>query len=263
MVDDWEALSLVFFDVETTGLNPHQGDAICEIGAVKLKDNRIVDKFQTLVNPKRRIPPSVSSIHNIYDEDVKDAPCFERIIDSFLIFLKGSIVAGYNICFDLSFLNEELAKVGYPSLDMPALDVLKMAKRTLNLKYYNLVYLTQYLKIKAEKYHRALEDAYLTSQVFLKIKDILYEKGIKKMGEIVLLFAVREEFSKKMQQPLLTLFKESIEEKIKVRVRYFSSLGVREYIFFPLRVEENTVFGKGEKGIFSLKLNQILDVEVL
>jgi len=263
MVDDRETLSLVFFDVETTGLNPHRGDAICEIGAVKLKNEEIIDKFQTLVNPKRKIPLHVSSIHNIYDEDVKDAPYFEEVIDSFLAFLKDSIIAGYNICFDLSFLNEELAKMGYPSLNVPALDVLKMAKRTLNLKYYNLGYLTQYLRIKAERYHRALEDAYLTSQVFLKIRDILYEKGIRKMEEIILLFGVEDFFYKKIQQPLLTLFKESIEEKIRVKVRYFSSSGVKEYTFFPLKLMENTVFGKDEEGELFLRLNQILDVEIL
>jgi len=71
-----ENLPLVFFDVETTGLNPNQEDAICEIGAVKIKENEIVDTFQTLINPQRKIPSYVSSIHHIYDEDVKDAPCF-------------------------------------------------------------------------------------------------------------------------------------------------------------------------------------------
>ena len=132
-------LSLVFFDVETTGLNPHEKDAICEIGAVKMKEDVIVDTFQTLINPKREIPHYVSSIHHIYDEDVKDAPYFEDIADKFLDFLKDSIICGYNLSFDLNFLNKELERIKYPLLEnFPTIDVLKMARRSLKLTRYSL-----------------------------------------------------------------------------------------------------------------------------
>ena len=257
-------LPLVFFDVETTGLNPYEKDAICEIGAVKMEEDVIVDTFQTLINPKREIPPYVSSIHHIYDEDVKDAPYFEDIADKFLDFLKDSIICGYNLSFDLSFLNKELERINYPLLEnSPTIDVLKMARRSLKLTRYSLAYVCTYLGVKAERFHRAQEDAYLTSQIFLKIKKELEKKGIAKIEELVSLFALPNQFLKNFHQPLLAFLKECIEEKFKIKVRYFSYKGLVEFIFLPKLISDNFILGKREKEEIRLKITRILDVEII
>lgn len=260
-----ENLSLVFFDVETTGLNPHQGDAICEIGAVKVKEDEIVDTFQTLINPKRTIPLYVSSVHHIYDKDVKDAPYFEDIADEFLEFLKDSIICGYNLNFDLSFLNKELERISYPLLkDSPTIDVLKMVKRSLKLTRYNLGYVCVYLGVKSERLHRAQEDAYLTSQIFLKMKKRLEEKGITKIEELVSLFALPNQFLKNFHQPLLAFLKECIEEKFKIKVRYFSyKEGLKEFIFLPQLISDEFVFGRGKQEELKLKITRILGIEII
>ncbi len=260
-----ENLPLVFFDVETTGLNPNQEDAICEIGAVKIKENEIVDTFQTLINPKRKIPSYVSSIHHIYDEDVKDAPCFEDIADKFLEFLKDSIICGYNLSFDLSFLNKELEKINYPLLkNSPTIDVLKMAKRTLKLTRYSLGCVCDYLGIKPERLHRAYEDAYLTSQIFSKIRKNLEEKGITKIEEILSLFALPNQFLKNLYQPLLAFLKECIEEKFKIKVRYFSyKEGLKEFAFLPQQISDEFVFGRSKQKELKLKITRILGVEII
>ena len=99
-----EDFDLVFFDLETTGLDVNKGDAICEIGALKLHNRKIVDKFESLINPKKPIPEEAYRIHKISDADVKGAPHFEQIADRLVAFFKDSIILAYNIEFDLSFL---------------------------------------------------------------------------------------------------------------------------------------------------------------
>ena len=78
-----DEFDLVFFDVETTGLNPSTGDAVCEIGAVKVRNNKIIERFQTLVNPNRPMPREAFLVHKISEEELKNAPFFSQIVDEF------------------------------------------------------------------------------------------------------------------------------------------------------------------------------------
>ncbi|MBN2482730.1 MAG: 3'-5' exonuclease [Candidatus Omnitrophica bacterium] len=222
----WEHYPLVFVDVETTGLDPFGQDAICEIGAVKISQGVLVDTFSSLVNPKRPIPSLVSSIHSIYDEDVKGAPYFEQIVDTFMSFISGSVLAGYNVRFDLSFMNAELKKIHYPVIDLAALDVLIMARQTLKgLAHYNLSAVARHLHIKIDRAHRALDDALLTSKVYGSLQKELVKKGIATMAEYVALFGIKNEFLKKIQEPKVGFLQESIETKLTVQVRYLASDG--------------------------------------
>ena len=78
----------VIFDVETTGLNPKGGDKILEIAALRIKDNRPVAQFSSLVNPKRLVSPAAFAVNGISDEMVKDAPESKKVLPKFLNFIK-------------------------------------------------------------------------------------------------------------------------------------------------------------------------------
>ena len=122
-------IEFVIFDVETTGLNPAMGDRICEIAAIKLKARKEVSRFYSLVNPARPMPQAAYDIHHISDHMLKDAPKGTAVLMDFLEFIKGCVLAGYNVSFDLSFIENELHMIN-KKLDprIPIIDILSTTK---------------------------------------------------------------------------------------------------------------------------------------
>lgn len=263
-------LDLVFIDVETTGLAPLKGDAVCEIGGFKFRDDTPVNKFYTLVNPQIGIPYEVSKIHNIYDEEVKDAPTFREIADKLVGFLKNSVLCGYNISFDLEFLNTELRRISYPPLNLPALDVLSMAREVFpNLTRYNLAYLAKYLRVDSLGFHRALEDALVVSKIFFKIKEVLKDKGVTKIDDLLSIYGLNNEFLKRLQEEKLSLIKESISNFRELKVKYLSySSNLHTFNLKPKElVEENNFYIIGTDPLthkeLRLNINRILNLEIV
>lgn len=174
--------SLVAFDLETTGLDP-QRDKIIEIGAVKFDGTRILDTYQTLVNPQRAISPEITQLTSITNEMVRSAPLIEETRDEFAAFLGNDPLLGHNISFDLSFLrsnrfvlvNEEVDTYDLASVLMPT------ASR------YNLGSLVEILKIKTQglQSHRALDDARMTVEAFLRFVQMGDELPLELVREIV------------------------------------------------------------------------------
>ncbi len=265
-----DEVELVFFDVETTGLSVNEGHAICELGAVKIKGEEQVSVFSTLINPKRSIPISAGAVHHISDTDVKDAPYFEEIIDKFLYFLGEAVLGGYNIGFDLGFLNTELSRINYPLIEMPSIDVLLMARKFLSLRHYHLRALADYFNISMPVSHRALQDAIVTKEVFLKIKEEIKKRGIIQTKDFITLYGFDNNFFKKYEEPKIVLIQESIRAKLSLRICYVSFTQKRKtYLVIPQKIieknEKKYMLGvdlNTEKElVFNLK--HILSVEVL
>ncbi|MCP4653418.1 MAG: 3'-5' exonuclease [Candidatus Omnitrophica bacterium] len=173
---------LVFLDVETTGLSAAAGEAICEIGAVKVRNHEVVDKFQCLVNPGQEIPYHVYKIHKISNEDVKDAPFFKDIAENLLEFLEGGVICAYNAPFDAGFINSELGRMMYAPWSGPVIDVLTMARCLIKSQKYNLETVVKFFNIECpQNFHRALEDALVTAKVFAKLLEISKEKSLEEI----------------------------------------------------------------------------------
>lgn len=265
-----DKFDLVFIDVETTGLEPVKGDAVCEIGAFKFREDTLINKFHTLVNPQMRIPYEASKIHNIYDEEVKDAPTFGEIVEELMNFLKNSVICGYNIGFDLEFLNAELKRINYPPINLPTLDVLGMARKVFpHLGQYNLAYLARYLNVESLGFHRALDDALVASKIFFKIKDVLQNKGVTKIGDFLSLYGLNNEFLKKLQEPKLSLIKESISHSLELRISYLSySNTLHTFNLKPKElIEDNNFYIIGMNSTthqqLRLNVNRILNLEIV
>lgn len=156
----------VAFDLETTGLDP-QADAIMEIGAVRFGSEGLLDRFSTLVNPHRPIPPRIQSLTGISEEDVRDAPPLAVVAADFEGFLRDAVIVGHNIfAFDRLFL--DAAGIGYSEA---LYDTYELATLLLpGLAEYSLVSLAQRYEVPFPVRHRALPDAEVSAQVFLALR---------------------------------------------------------------------------------------------
>ena len=164
----------VCYDFETTGLHYEKGDRIIEIGAVKIVDGKITERFMTYVDPEKPIPPESSAISGIVDEDVKGAPKDYEALQDFYKFTRGAILTGYNIInFDMVFLRGQ-GKTTRWNFDNEVEDVYRFAQKYVHsVKNYKLGTIAEKLGVVLDNAHRAVYDALATAEVFLKIaKDI-------------------------------------------------------------------------------------------
>lgn len=176
----------VVFDVETTGLSPQGGDRIVEIAAVRVKDLKVVDSFESLINPRQELSEEVQKIHSITNDMLKDAQTAEQVLPRMLDFIRGGCLVGHNIKFDLNFLCFELALIGRKlSEETPALDTLKMAKELLpHLTNFRLPHVAHFLGASSAVAHRALPDVKLTAQVMTRLMDIADTRHINTFSKL-------------------------------------------------------------------------------
>ena len=164
--------TIVVFDIETTGLDPAT-DQIIELGAVKIVDGNIVEKFSTFVKPTKKIPYEVEDLTGISNEMVENAPPIEYVIKEFYDFTRGCTLSGHNIIgFDIKFVRREAENLGL-DFDNPIIDTLNEARsKLLKLSKFNLGTVVKYLGLTLEGAHRAWNDAYATAQVLLKLNEV-------------------------------------------------------------------------------------------
>ncbi|MBC5637050.1 ATP-dependent DNA helicase DinG [Ornithinibacillus sp. BX22] len=162
----------VVLDLETTGNSSANQDKIIEVGIVVIEDDRITDEFSTMLYPEKSIPPFITKLTGIKDEDVKDAPSFTEMADTITTLLENSYLIAHNVPFDMGFLNSELTSIGKPRLRNPVLDTVELTRILFpQAPGFKLGQLADYLKIKHDNPHRALSDAYVTAKLFLILKE--------------------------------------------------------------------------------------------
>ncbi|MDE2223361.1 MAG: 3'-5' exonuclease [Candidatus Omnitrophica bacterium] len=198
----------VIFDVETTGLSPTDGDRIIEIAAVKVKGAQVVDKFYSLVNPKRPVPAQATQVNNITDEMLAAAPLASDVLPGMIHFIGGACVAGHNVKFDLNFLCYELALIGRRLHDhTPAVDTLKMARDLLPyLSNHKLSYLARCLGVVVNQTHRAMADVEITVAVFLRLLEMAGDKDLQQVPVFLSQFGVEKPSFKLNQKSQASLF---------------------------------------------------------
>lgn len=163
--------TFVVYDLETTGINPDTNDII-DIGAFKIVNGKIVEKFATFINPMREIPEEASKINHITNSMVENSPTIEQVLPDFYNFCYGSIIVGYNnIGFDDLFIKKEGKKQLY-NFDNKRDDVMLLAKKHIKgIKNYKLGTVCNYLNVQLIDAHRATNDALATAKVFIKIAE--------------------------------------------------------------------------------------------
>ncbi|WP_036221838.1 PolC-type DNA polymerase III [Mesoaciditoga lauensis] len=174
--------SFVVVDFETTGLNAID-DEIIEIGAVKIENLKVVDKFHSLIKPTKEISDKSLEITGISLEDVENAPSIEEVLPKLLDFIRDSIFVAHNADFDYRFLRESAKRLGI-EVNTPYIDTLQFSKSLLKLSGYGLEKVVKALNLGTFNHHRALDDTMVTAEVFLKLTDMAASKGIHTLEKL-------------------------------------------------------------------------------
>lgn len=169
----------VALDLETTGLHC-EDDRIVEIGAVKISNGKIAERFQSLVNPGRSMPPVVVNLTGITDSMLENAPTIQDVLPKFLEWVGDMPVVGHNIEFDLGFIESEAARCDAKDSYFVNFDTMQISRSLFPMeRKHRLVDLVRRFEIADNEEHRALSDAIQTYQCFEWMRQYVIDSGIK------------------------------------------------------------------------------------
>ncbi|HEV8115371.1 MAG TPA: DEDD exonuclease domain-containing protein, partial [Acidimicrobiales bacterium] len=160
-----QRVTFVVFDLETTGGSAGGGDAITEIGAVKVRGGEVLGTFATLVNPGSPIPTGITRLTGITEAMVRPAPTVDAVLPAFLEWVGGdAVLVGHNVRFDVSFVRAACDALGYDRPANQVVDTCSLARRLLRDEVPNakLATLAERLRLPHRPTHRALDDAWAT-----------------------------------------------------------------------------------------------------
>ena len=161
----------VVMDTETTGFKVYGGDEIVSIALLELRGLEPTGReFNTLVNPRRSIPPSSTAVHNICDADVIHAPVIEDVLQEVTGFIGESVLVGHHVPFDIRFLNKALHRRFRCRLRNPWLDTMLMyVALSGRLGHYSLEDVARHCGVDIRDRHTARGDALMTAAMFKRL----------------------------------------------------------------------------------------------
>ncbi len=266
-------IEFVIFDVETTGLSPFSGDRIIEVAAKRFKGFKEIASFYSLINPERLVSYEAYLINRISDEMLRDAPKSSAVLGEFCEFLKGSCLMGYNVNFDLGFLNNELSLINQAlPADLPVVDILRISRALLpDLGRYSLLNVSQFLNIGNQQSHRAKQDVELTFGVFSRLLNMLKAQGVEDFANFLHMFGLNLKLHAFLSNIKLAQIQEALDTGVKLQIKYFSasSAKVTERKVTPkeIREENNKDFLVGHCHLRneerSFRIDRILELQML
>ncbi len=171
-------------DIETTGLSKYYHQ-ITELAAVKVKKNKIVDEFQSLVNPKTPIPKFITRLTGIDDKLVKNAPIIKKVLPHFLNFLDNKTIIAHNATFDYGFLHQNALKHLEEEFTNQKLCTRKLANRLIpQLPSKKLSKICDHFNIINNQAHRAMGDVKATNKIFQNFLKLMKQRDIKTKEQI-------------------------------------------------------------------------------
>ncbi|WP_369700394.1 PolC-type DNA polymerase III [Clostridium estertheticum] len=213
----------VVFDLETTGLSS-ENDKIIEIGALKIENGKIVDRFSEFVNPGIDIPYKIIELTGITNDNVSDAASIEEVLPKFLEFTKDSVLVAHNSDFDASFIKKNSQRLGL-KFENAIMDTIPLAKYLLkDLKTFKLNTVAKYLGITLENHHRAVDDAKATADILLHCFGLLREKNILDLDTLNKEFLADFNVKKANTYHVIILVKNQIGLKNLYKLISFSNL---------------------------------------
>jgi DNA polymerase-3 subunit alpha (Gram-positive type) len=167
--------TFVCFDIETTGLNP-MVDKIIEIGAMKVKDGKIIDRFSQLINPNMKLSATIVNLTGITDSMLKYAEQEHVVVKNFLSFVEDNVIIGHNIQFDYSFIKLAAGRLHLP-FEKKGIDTLYLCKKLHSeLKSKSLGNMCKHYNIINEHAHRAYDDVKATTMLYVNLINKFYEE---------------------------------------------------------------------------------------
>ena len=166
----------VLLDIETTGFKPSDSE-ITEIAAYKVRDNKVVDSFSSLIKTNNPIPDNIIEITHITNEMVEKQPGIDKVLGDFKEFLADDIIVGHNVNFDIDFLTHYSYICFGNYIINDYVDTLRIARKLLpNLPHHKLQTLSEFYNLDIEGEHRALKDVDLTYTIYNKLKELNDER---------------------------------------------------------------------------------------
>ncbi len=166
------ANTVVVLDFETTGLSPDYGDRAIEIGAVRIENGEIKDRFQELMNPGRRINSFIENYTGITNSMLKAAPPCKKVMHQFADFIDGYNLVAHNASFDKRFLDAELGYISRTYSGQFACSMLMARRIYQHAPDHKLGTLVEYVNIPGDGgFHRALYDSEMTAKLWLAMLD--------------------------------------------------------------------------------------------
>lgn len=185
--------TFVVFDIETTGLS-FKNHKITEIGAVKITNGEVVDRFSALIDPQVKLEAKITELTGITDELLAGKPLISEVLPEFMAFVSDSILVAHNASFDTAFIKENCSQLGL-EFDFTVLDTLTLSRLLLkDLKRHKLNLIAKYLGISLENHHRAVDDAQATAEIFLRFVQMLREADCNVLDDINLYAAKNMDF---------------------------------------------------------------------
>ncbi len=177
----------VVFDLETTGLYPNSGDSIIEIGAVKIKDGNIIDRYDELIKPDKLLSDEIIKITGINNEMLENKRNEEEGIKSFMNWVGNLPIVAHNAKFDISFVDMAFTKYNLGILSNVVIDTLGLSRYLESSeRYHNLATLVKRYNIPwdEEKHHRADYDSEGTALIFDKMLRKLEINNFKTLKDL-------------------------------------------------------------------------------
>jgi len=172
-----KADTVIVLDFETTGLSPDQGDRAIEIGAVRIENGRITDRFQQLMNPGRRVSSFIESYTGITNAMLRDAPPCKTVMTEFSEFIGDYDMVAHNASFDRRFLDAELQRIRRGYTGEFACSMLVSRRVYPDAPSHRLGTLVEYKSLPTSgTFHRALADAEMTAHLWLRMLEEIGER---------------------------------------------------------------------------------------
>jgi len=179
-------LPIVFFDLETTGLDLRAGHRVCEVAMLRAEGAAVAGALDTLVNPGRLLDPSAAAVNGLDDERLRAAPGFGELAPALLHLIDGAALVAHNLPFDMAFLGAELRRLGLPHPSNPSLDTLALARRLIRRPSHSLAALAAALDLPVPT-HRAMDDVRALRALFAHLVELMAAMGVRTLEEALLL----------------------------------------------------------------------------
>lgn len=172
---------VVVIDFETTGLSPHHGDRVIEVGCALVSGRQIIDRFQSLMNPEMRISPFIEEYTGITNKMLSSAPVDKQVMHTLKEFIADHPLVAHNASFDARFLDAELSRINHPRRNQFGCSLLLSRRIYPDAPDHRLATLVRYKGLKTDGiHHRALADAEMTAHLWMRmISEIKERYGLK------------------------------------------------------------------------------------
>lgn len=167
--------SYTLIDIETTGLSSMY-DEIIELSAIKVRENKIVNTFSSLIKPKYRIDGFITELTGITNEMVQNAPRIKSIIQDYINFISDDIVIGYNINFDINFIYDNYLECKKLEFNNNFIDLMRICRKLCLLQNHKLKTVAEYYNISTDGHHRGLTDCNITFEIYNAVKNEILSK---------------------------------------------------------------------------------------